>query len=131
MRTVKLPENEITERYIAGESTTALARAYAVSPRTIGLRLRAACVGMRPPGGQRKRGGPLHRCNGYIETADREGKSCRVHRGCWEAYHGPILPGDVVHHINGNLADYHIENLVCMSRGAHMNLHRKERANNG
>ena len=137
---VDLPDAEMARRYEAGESTWALARAYSVSHETIGRRLRAAGVKMRPRGGPQgnrygrgkagwhKRGGPLWVSkDGYLATHGREGKQCHIHRGCWEAYQGPIPKGHVVHHIDGDQTNNAIGNLACMTNGEHVGLHNTTR----
>ena len=114
---------EVAERYEAGESTRELGQAYGVSHGTIWNCLRAADVKMRPSNrrlGQHKRGGPLHFVGkGYLSTCDRDGEGCLIHRGCWEAYHGPIPVGHIVHHENEVRVDNRIENLACMTHGEH------------
>ena len=95
MARIELPATEIVARYRNGESTPELAHAFDVSQPTIWRRLVAAGVKCRRHGwsgqGNPKRGGPLHTdVHGYLRTADRSGKMCCVHRGCWEAYRGPI-----------------------------------------
>ena len=139
-RRVDLPVKELCDRYrIAGESACEIASAYGVSSRTVRRRLHEAGVEVRPGGGpagnkhglgnksklgQHKRGGPLHDDGrGYLGTLDREAKLCRIHRGCWEAYRGAIPAGHVVHHINGDKFNNHIENLLCMSDAEHKRLH--------
>ena len=119
-----LPIEEMTERYEDGESTGELGRAYGVDGKTIWRRLVAGGVKMRSPGeaggGQRKLGGPLHvGGRGYLRTYDRAGKVCRVHRGCWEAYGGPIPARHDIHHLNRDKLDNRIENLDCISHAAH------------
>jgi len=131
-----IPTADLIVRYETGEDTPTLALAYGVSPTTIWRRLHAAGIELRPSGGplgnQRALGnksrpkpqGPLHWSGrGHIRTIDRKGVRCLVHRGCWEACRGPIPEGWVVHHVNGDKTDNHIENLACMSHGEHTGLH--------
>ena len=106
---IPLPTSELAARYEAGESTYALGTAYGVGHMTIWRRLAAAGFKMRGRGGVlgnknrlglHKRGGPLHIDEqGYLGTYDRDGKKRRIHRGCWEAHHGPVPDGSLVHHI--------------------------------
>ena len=131
-RNIELPIEELVARYEAGESTYALGRAYGVGWSTVLGRLVGAGVEMRASGaplGNRyglKRGGALFvNTGGYLGTLDRGGRQCRIHRGCWEAYHGAIADGQVVHHVNADVLDNAIENLACMSRSEHMRLHRE------
>lgn len=127
---IDLPVEEIVVRYEAGESTPELGRAYGVHTTTIWKRLRAAGVEMRPISETskharkwRKLGGPLSdNGKGYLRTRDRNSKQVRLHRGCWEAYNGPIPDGHVVHHVNGNTLDNRIENLACMMNSEHAQL---------
>ena len=131
MRRIELPQPELTRRYLAGESTYALGPAYGVSQATARRWLLAAGVKLRPRGGppgnkngQHRPGGPLcTNAQGYLRTADREGKRSLIHRGCWEANNGPIPDGHIVHHRNEDRADYRIENLACMTRSEHTGLH--------
>ena len=134
-RNIPLPIDEIAARYKAGESTHALGRVYGVSQWTICDRLYAAGVEMRPSGGRLgnknglgnigKPGGPLYTSHGYLVTRDREGRKSYVHRGCWEAYHGSIPDGHVVHHRDGESANNAIENLARMTHGEHSRVHRR------
>ena len=136
MKWANLPVHELVARYEAGESTRMLAHAYGVCRDTAWRTLRAAGVKMRRSGGQLgnkhalggkgrpKRGGPLHvDGQGYFGTRDREGKRCGVHRGCWEAHHGPVPDGCVIHHINGDTLDNEIGNLCCMVDSEHRRMH--------
>ena len=130
---IDLPMYEIAVRYEAGESLGQLAPVYRVSRTTIGRRLNAMGVTLRPKGGQRGSlrhhpGGPFHLdSRGYWISRDRVGKRSRVHRACWEAYRGLIPEGWVVHHVNGDRLDNRIENLLAMSNSKHSALHRTER----
>ena len=126
-----LPDGEIARRYAEeGETTRALARAYGVSQATIQSRLAAAGVSMRGVGPRRS--GPVLYLDqdGYLLTRDRAGHILRVHRTCWEACHGPIPGGHVIHHINGDVRDNRIDNLACMLWGEHTALHRVGRGIN-
>lgn len=139
---IELPMEEVAARYGAGESTTVLGRAYGVGGHTIWRRLRAAGVELRPPGappgnkyglGNKSKLGRLHVSSaffgneGYLCTYTRERKQARIHRGCWEAHHGQIPEGHVIHHINGDRTDNRIGNLACLPHGEHTRLHAAER----
>jgi len=50
----------------------------------------------------------------------------RYHRWLWIQNNGPIPEGCVIHHINKNHDDNRLENLECISRAEHANIHRKE-----
>ena len=136
-KSIPLPVTELVTQYEAGESTHVLGRAYGVGQMTVWRRLVAAGTKMRPRGGplggkngnKHKPGGPLFDSGkGYLITHDREGKNHRVHRGCWEAYHGPIPDGHDIHHINKDQLNNTIKNLTCMSHGKHTSWHRKRRS---
>ena len=133
---IELPVVEIVERYLAGESTIALALVYGVNHKTIGRRLKVAGVRLphsTPFGntyarGWHKRGGSLYDGGrGYLTTRDRENKECAIHRGCWEARYGAIPEAHIVHHKNGERLDNAIGNLACMTQGEHATLHHAER----
>ena len=138
---LELPIDEMAARYVAGESTYELANVYGVSQMTIWHRLDDIGFKMRRGGasfgnqnllGHYKRGGPLHiTTGGYFRTNDRDGDICWIHRGCWEAHHGPIPEGHAVHHIDGNRQHNEIDNLLCMSKSEHAALHNRKRAGKG
>lgn len=44
----------------------------------------------------------------------------------WEQANGKVPKGYVLHHINGISNDDRLENLVCITRAEHINIHRKE-----
>ncbi len=45
------------------------------------------------------------------------------HRAVWEDAFGPIPPGYVVHHIDGNETNNALDNLQCMTTQAHSSIH--------
>lgn len=51
------------------------------------------------------------------------GKKVRLHRHLYEKAGGRIPKGWVVHHLNGNILDNRIANLVAVSRVTHSRLH--------
>ena len=133
---IELPVTEIAERYRAGENTLELGCAYDVSYATIRQRLRAVGVKLRPRGAQpgnknalgnknaARRGGPLHADGrGYLNTLDREGGTCGIHRGCWEACRGSIPNGHVIHHRDSDRQNNNPENLECLTHSQHIRLH--------
>ncbi len=44
----------------------------------------------------------------------------------WQAMHGPVPSGYVIHHRNRDMLDDRPENLECLSRAAHLAKHRDE-----
>lgn len=76
--------------------------------------------------------------NGYIECTTGEHKFRGQHRVIMEQRIGrPLLPGEVVHHIDGNRANNAIENLQLMTHAEHASHHaienhpKRERKENG
>lgn len=66
-------------------------------------------------------GAVVRRCNGrnrrnYVKT---EAGWVLYAVWLWEQAHGPIIDGDVVHHLNGDRFDDRIENLVAFPRADH------------
>lgn len=55
----------------------------------------------------------------------RNGRWYSLHRACWEAYHGSVPLGSVIHHKDQNTANFAVENLECMTRAEHLAHHRK------
>lgn len=65
--------------------------------------------------------------SGYIEYTQGENKGRSVHVVLMEQRIGRrIRPDEVVHHIDGDRANNHIDNLALMTRAAHSRLHRRE-----
>lgn len=58
---------------------------------------------------------------------DVNGSSRQEHRVIWERANGPIPPGCVIHHINGNGRDNRIENLMLLTQRDHVALHARMR----
>jgi hypothetical protein len=59
---------------------------------------------------------------GYLVTGKKP--EIKQHRVVWEAHHGPIPKGAVIHHRNGIKHDNRIENLeLFASNGEHMSHH--------
>ena len=127
---LSLPVAEMAARYEAGEDAHELARVYGTCHLTMLQRLRSAGVAVR------RRGMPFRSTYGYrpgaslyvgseayLLTFDRAGEGCAIHRACWEAHHGPIPTGYIIHHINGDPTDNRVENLACMTNGEHRTLH--------
>ena len=127
---IYFPLDEVAARYRTGESLPELARAYSIGTTTVWRRLRNAGIKMRScglPRGfkmSRKPGGPFaDDGSGYLRTYDREGKPCRIHRGCWEAYWGTVPEGHDVHHRDEDRQNNVIENLALMTQAEHAKLH--------
>ena len=74
---------------------------------------------------------PLHRGRGptssnqpYMKYRVSSGKAQYIHRIVWEEWNGPIPPGYVIHHADGNTWNNCLENLVLMTRSEHQRLYR-------
>ena len=57
----------------------------------------------------------------YYSRKDRNQRRFLLHREIYEAHHGPIPEGFIVHHRNHDKYDNQPENLVVISRGEHNN----------
>ena len=123
---IDLPTEELVARYGAGETVQKLAPEYGVCQFTIRKRLLEAGIVPRgrggPPGNKHgaKSTGPF--CGGgewYPYSVARSGKRASIHRAYWEARFGDVPNGCVIHHIDGNVENYTIENLECLTRSEH------------
>lgn len=61
----------------------------------------------------------------YIVTKTDAGRNLGVHRKVWESAHGPIPPGCIIHHIDGNGRNNNLDNLMLLTRSEHTRLHLK------
>ena len=63
----------------------------------------------------------------YIRTVQKNNIITKIflHRYIWEKNNGPILSGNIVHHINGNIIDNRLVNLKNMTSGEHTRIHKK------
>ena len=70
--------------------------------------------------------------NGYKVLYDGTKHGIKEHRYVMENEIGRKLePGEIVHHINENVADNRIENLILMTKGEHSSYHRKKEKADG
>jgi hypothetical protein len=68
--------------------------------------------------------------NGYLVTNSRNKTApIAVHRRVWEAAHGPIPAGHVVHHLNGIKTDNRLKNLTLLTSAEHSQLHHRGERN--
>lgn len=63
--------------------------------------------------------------NGYPKIW-LNGKNVRLHKYVWEKHNGPVPPGMVVHHKDGNKLNYDLSNLELMDSTEHHRMHGKE-----
>ena len=63
----------------------------------------------------------------YKKRLTANGKMRREHLCVWEAAHGPIPKGYVIHHIDGNGHNNDLSNLTMMTVSDHLALHHKLR----
>lgn len=70
------------------------------------------------------------RSSGYISISwlgdDGKIKHIFEHRKVWQDAHGPIPPGYIIHHLNGEKADNRLENLSLMRRDQHGHDHNRD-----
>lgn len=66
----------------------------------------------------------------YVITTRKEGNNkVKLHRLIWEDKFGPIPDGYVIHHLNKNKLDNHLENLKLLLDDEHRRLHTNREAN--
>lgn len=58
-----------------------------------------------------------------IHRRNKSSNNLYVHRLIWEAAHGPIPDGILIHHINGIPNDNRLENLMAVTPQEHVRLH--------
>lgn len=132
-REIHLPDAEIAERYLAGETTAELATAFSVSRPTIAKSLARSGVQMRPakqrPGVLARdanpawRGGRRQRADGYWLLLTPDGERLE-HRVVMERQLGrPLREDEIVHHIDENKSNNDPSNLEVMSQSEHARLH--------
>ena len=132
-REIRLPDTEIAERYLGGETTAELSAAFSVSRPTIAKSLARSGVQMRPakqrPGilagdaNPAWKGGCRQRADGYwlVQTPDGERLE---HRVVMERKLGRHLRDDeIVHHVDEDKSNNDPENLEVMSQSDHARLH--------
>ena len=66
---------------------------------------------------------PDHLIRGRYRLVAQDGKTCYAHRVVWGVANGPIPPGHVVHHADGNRLNNSLDNLVLMSEVEHARIH--------
>jgi len=78
-------------------------------------------------------GGPVdgrhqtqHDGRGYLKMTIG-GERILTHRAVWTALRGPLEPGQIVHHKDGDTSNNALRNLEAMSRREHITLHAKKR----
>lgn len=144
---ISLPEDELMERWEAGESATELAAAYGVNPWTIRARLRERGLAterrQRGPRHSKWRGGRITMKSGYTRVwvgADDPLASMRNSDGyvlehrlvMAQSLGRPLTTHESVHHLDGDRSNNTVENLqlrqrhhgegrryVCLDCGSH------------
>lgn len=127
----------LSQRYQEGASLPQLSEEVGLSDQAIYQRLIKAGVKTRTPSEALKvayltgravalrgdknplwRGGRTKDKSGYVWVYQSGGKR-REHHLVWEAACGEILPGHIIHHLNGIRDDNRLENLVMLPRKRH------------
>ena len=62
---------------------------------------------------------------------NRAGGNGLLHRDVWEYYKGPIPDGHHIHHVDGNVTNNDIANLICIPAVEHFELHVEDRRRHG
>jgi hypothetical protein len=73
-----------------------------------------------------KRGEPKPKRTDVYKFVRVNDRMVLEHRYIWEYVNGEIPKGYVVHHLNGDIQDNRIENLICISRKEHYRLHKQQ-----
>lgn len=60
---------------------------------------------------------------GLYRTKTVNGRKVSYHRWVWEQAHGPIPPGMIVHHVDGDRRNNDLGNLRLMTHAEHARLH--------
>jgi len=95
--------------------------------RSFSTEHRAAISAHRKAWGEANAAGLSIKPNGYVEYTRGPHKGRAVHVVSMEQRIGRRLnPDEIVHHIDGDRANNHDNNLALMTRSAHTRLHRRE-----
>lgn len=85
---------------------------------------------MRGLSNKQWKGGRIYTTEGYIIIRAPEHPNARKngyileHRYLMSQHlHRPLLKGEVIHHLNGNITDNRIENLILIQKGSHSSIH--------
>jgi hypothetical protein len=70
--------------------------------------------------------------SGYVVVYRGKNKPIKEHRLVMENHLGrKLLPSEHIHHINGDVKDNQIDNLMVMTKEAHVSLHRRQEVDGG
>lgn len=61
-------------------------------------------------------------------TIDGQDRAFLLHRLVYEQAHGSVPPGHEIHHLDGDRANWSVDNLTAMERHAHQEMHRRARS---
>lgn len=121
--------NESRRQALLGKAHSAERRLVnSLSHRGEMARFDLASVTRGKPAHNRVEVGHRRRSNGHWQVKCADGQWRYEHRVVWEAAHGPIPRGIVIHHINHDPFDNRLNNLVALTNGSHMSHHIEGRA---